>query len=1451
MGLSVGTVVALLLSLGAWGGATINAYALTATVTNWTDLQTAFASSGTVTLGADITAPSSSNLAMTAGTTVTLDLDGHSLSITSPPTGAAGVQDTAATLTIEDPTGTGVLTATGSSDGNGGAGIGGSPGSKAGSVADGGTLTVSGGTVNATGGTSGAGIGGGGFDADSGSVTITGGTVNATGGAFGAGIGGGKTGPGATVTISGGIVNAGSGGGAGIGSGAQNCGASLSAGTVTITGGTVFANTAFGAGIGGGDCGDGGDVSIGSGAVVTATGTATAIGSGGDGNSVFGSVSNSGKLTLNGQEVVPTAVTASNGGFMNNAGGTISVTGPLGGGGTVVNNGSILIDSGGSVANDGTTVTEHDYAVSYSMNGVSGTAPPSQSVYAASFSDDQMTLPAPPTGYVWSDSQSGGTTVTDGTDLPSLFGQSPGGATAVTLYLKAPPETVTFNPENGQESTAETVAYGSDATRPADPARAGYVFDGWFTAATGGSAYDFTVTVTSSFTLYAQWALSTVPVTVTVNGSQTFGGTPIFSTSQSLPAGITLSGSAVCSTVDGGTAISAGLPVAGYTIDAASCSGLSLSGSGSSNYVIAYTGGMFTVSPAPVAVTVNGSQTFGGSPIFSTSQSLPPGITLTGSAACSTVNGGTAISTGLPVAGYTIDAASCSGLSLSGSGSSNYVLSLTGGMFTVNPAPVAVTVNGSQTFGGTPDFSTSQSLPPGITLTGSAVCTTVNGGTPISTSLPVAGYTIDAASCSGLSLSGSGSSNYVIAYTGGTFTVSPAPVAVTVNGSQTFGGTPIFSTSQSLPPGITLTGSAVCTTVNGGTAISTSLPVAAYTVDAASCSGLSLSGSGSSNYVIAYTGGTFTVSPAPVAVTVNGSQTFGGTPIFSTSQSLPPGITLSGSAVCSTVDGGTAISAGLAVAGYTIDAASCSGLSLSGSGSSNYVIAYTGGTFTVRPAPVAVTVNGSQTFGGSPIFTAGPTSGALPQGVTLDGTPTCTTVNGGTPITSTLGAGGAYSLDAASCTGLSLGGAAAGDYVLSLSGGAFTVTKATPAIVWGPPSAIVYGTALSATQLDATATATVAGQVVAVAGTFAYSPTAGTVLHAGPQSLSTTFTPADSVDFDTATAKVAVTVTAAPLTVTADDASRPFGAPDPAFAVSYQGLVNNDGPASLAGTVMFKTTATPASPPGGYSIVPSGLSSPDYTITYVDGTLTVTRAATTTAVSVSPGNPTLGGLVTFTATVAPAQANQSGVNPTGTVAFYVDGATTAAATVQVAADGTAAFQATLPGGTTTVSAAYSGDANFLGSSTAKPATATIACAQTITGSHTGAVIAAKGLTCIVDAQLSGAVTVEAGASLDVENSTLGGAIVTNGAKSIRVCGDTIGSHGSINVSGSTGFVVVGDPGEDRCAANTVDGALNLLNNTGGLVAVGNTVTGAVNASANRGAGPFPDQTAPEVTGNHH
>ena len=75
-----------------------------------------------------------------------------------------------------------------------------------------------------------------------------------------------------------------------------------------------------------------------------------------------------------------------------------------------------------------------------------------------------------------------------------------------------------------------------------------------------------------------------------------------------------------------------------------------------------------------------------------------------------------------------------------------------------------------------------------------------------------------------------------------------------------------------------------------------------------------------------------------------------------------------------------------------------------------------------------------------------------------------------------------------------------------------------PTVVWPPPSSIAYGTALSATQLDAQAS---------VVGTFTYLPALGTILRAGINTLTATFTPTNTIAYKLANASVNVTVSKA------------------------------------------------------------------------------------------------------------------------------------------------------------------------------------------------------------------------------------------------------------------------------------------------------------------------------------
>jgi hypothetical protein len=89
------------------------------------------------------------------------------------------------------------------------------------------------------------------------------------------------------------------------------------------------------------------------------------------------------------------------------------------------------------------------------------------------------------------------------------------------------------------------------------------------------------------------------------------------------------------------------------------------------------------------------------------------------------------------------------------------------------------------------------------------------------------------------------------------------------------------------------------------------------------------------------------------------------------------------------------------------------------------------------------------------------------------------------------------------------------DYADTSASVALTVNQTSPVLSWAAPTAIAYGTALSAAQLKATAS---------VPGTFAYTPSLGTVLSEGSHTLSVTFTPTDATDYPAASASVALMV---------------------------------------------------------------------------------------------------------------------------------------------------------------------------------------------------------------------------------------------------------------------------------------------------------------------------------------
>jgi hypothetical protein len=174
-----------------------------------------------------------------------------------------------------------------------------------------------------------------------------------------------------------------------------------------------------------------------------------------------------------------------------------------------------------------------------------------------------------------------------------------------------------------------------------------------------------------------------------------------------------------------------------------------------------------------------------------------------------------------------------------------------------------------------------------------------------------------------------------------------------------------------------------------------------------------------------------------------------------------------------------------------------------------------------------------------------------------------------------------------------------------------TITEATPVITWNNPADIVYGTALGATQLNATAN---------VPGSFNYTPGSGTVLNAGAaQPLLASFTPTDTTNYNSTSKNAQINVLKA--TPSFSNLSSPsiatgtastnlsgkisFGSfiPTGNVAITLNSVTQNA--AIQAGGNFSSAFATGSLPPGSYSIAYSYVGDSNFNSASGSGTLTV------------------------------------------------------------------------------------------------------------------------------------------------------------------------------------------------------------------------------------------------------
>ncbi|RXH55864.1 EF hand domain/PKD domain protein [Granulicella sibirica] len=294
-------------------------------------------------------------------------------------------------------------------------------------------------------------------------------------------------------------------------------------------------------------------------------------------------------------------------------------------------------------------------------------------------------------------------------------------------------------------------------------------------------------------------------------------------------------------------------------------------------------------------------------------------------------------------------------------------------------------------------------------------------------------------------------------------------------------------------------------------------------------------------------------------------------------------------------------------------------ISAAWSGDVNFAGSTATGTQTVNGVSAAIALNSNKnpSKAGDAVTFAVLVTAA--QGTTMP-TGSISLLDGTTTIASgTLSSSGAFS---ATVSSLAVGthsiqAVYAGDmYFTGLSSGVLTqvvnqAQQIVPTINWANPNPITYGTPIGSAQLNAAA---VDANGVGVAGTFVYTPAAGTVLGIGTQTLSVAFTPSDTT-YASATSSVRITVTkATPMLTWPVPSAIPYGTA--LSGVQLNASAKGIGTGSLPGSFVYSPAAGVVPAPGTQtlSVTFTPTDSVDYTtalgsVTIVVSPLTLTSFA--------------------------------------------------------------------------------------------------------------------------------------------------------------------------------------------------------------------------------------------------
>lgn len=507
--------------------------------------------------------------------------------------------------------------------------------------------------------------------------------------------------------------------------------------------------------------------------------------------------------------------------------------------------------------------------------------------------------------------------------------------------------------------------------------------------------------------------------------------------------------------------------------------------------------------------------------------------------------------------------------------SKNYEITATPGTLTVDKAALTVTVDDkARSYGSdNPVLTASYS---GFVLGQGAE---VVGGTLSTTATKTSDVGSYAITATGLT-----AKNYTItAVKDGTLTVNKAALTVKVDDkARTYGSdNPALTASYS---GFVLG--------QGMEVVSGTLATGATKTSDAGKYVITASGLSAKNYEIKATDGTLAVKKAALTVTIDDkARIYGGD---------NPALTASYSGFVLGQDA-SIVSGSLSTGATKTSDVGRYGINASGLSAKNYDIKATDGTLTVKKAALSVVVDDKARIYGNdnPALTATYSGFVLGQDASVVSGKLATAATKASDV-------GTYEIDADDLS--------AKNYTITATAGTLTVNKA-PLTVIVDDKTRSYGSANPV--LTATYSGFKLGQDATVLGG-ELTTRATRSSDVGTYGISATGLTARNYEITATGGKLSVTPAA--LTITADDATRPAGSGNPVFTATGTGFVLGQDIGDLDGTLSLKTDAGTDSPVGGYAITPGGVSSGNYAIRFVDGTLTVGPGGGTPEVPVIDGD---------------------------------------------------------------------------------------------------------------------------------------------------------------------------------------------------------------------------------------